>query len=66
MTSLLKYDAACRAVAEAKTLDEVRDWEDKAAPFGNTRDEREIAASSSMPSKLGSAQGVAVANCFWH
>ena len=31
MTSLLKYDAACRAVAEAKTLDEVRDWEDKAA-----------------------------------
>jgi N6-adenosine-specific RNA methylase IME4 len=31
MTALLKYDAACRAVAEAKTLDEVRDWEDKAA-----------------------------------
>jgi hypothetical protein len=30
-TALLKYDAACRAVAEAKTLDEVRDWEDKAA-----------------------------------
>jgi N6-adenosine-specific RNA methylase IME4 len=31
MTGILKYDAACRAVAEAKTLDEVRDWEDKAA-----------------------------------
>jgi hypothetical protein len=31
MTSLLKYAAACRAVAEAKKLDEVRDWEDKAA-----------------------------------
>jgi N6-adenosine-specific RNA methylase IME4 len=31
MTALLKYDAACRAVAAAKTLDEVRDWEDKAA-----------------------------------
>jgi hypothetical protein len=31
MTALLKYDAACRAVAEAKTFDEVRDWEDKAA-----------------------------------
>jgi N6-adenosine-specific RNA methylase IME4 len=30
-TPPLKYDAACRAVAEAKTLDEVRDWEDKAA-----------------------------------
>jgi N6-adenosine-specific RNA methylase IME4 len=31
MNAILKYDAACRAVAEAKTLDEVRDWEDKAA-----------------------------------
>jgi CheY-like chemotaxis protein len=31
MTALLTYDAACRAVAEAKTLDEVRDWEDKTA-----------------------------------
>ena len=31
MTALLKYDAACRAVAEAKTFDEVREWEDKAA-----------------------------------
>jgi hypothetical protein len=31
VTAILKYDAACRAVAEAKTLDEVRDWEDKAA-----------------------------------
>jgi N6-adenosine-specific RNA methylase IME4 len=30
-TALLKYDIACRAVAEAKTLDDVRDWEDKAA-----------------------------------
>ena len=25
------YDEACRAIAEAKTFDEVRDWEDKAA-----------------------------------
>lgn len=31
MSALLKYDVACRAVAEAKTFDEVRDWEDKAA-----------------------------------
>lgn len=31
MTALLKYDAACRAVAEAKTIDEVRSWLDKAA-----------------------------------
>lgn len=31
MTALLKYDAACRAVAEAKTFDDVREWEDKAA-----------------------------------
>jgi len=31
MTTLLRYDAACRAIAEAKTFDEVRDWEDKAA-----------------------------------
>lgn len=31
MTALLKYDAACRAVAEAKTIDEVRTWIDKAA-----------------------------------
>ena len=31
MTALLKYDAACRAVAEAKSFDEVREWEDKAA-----------------------------------
>lgn len=31
MTALLKYDAACRAVAEAKTIDEVRSWIDKAA-----------------------------------
>ena len=31
VTALLKYDAACRAVAEAKSFDEVREWEDKAA-----------------------------------
>ena len=31
MTALLTYDAACRAVAEAKTPDEVRDWEDRTA-----------------------------------
>lgn len=31
LTALLKYDAACRAVAEAKTFDEVREWENKAA-----------------------------------
>jgi hypothetical protein len=31
MGAILRYDTACRAVAEAKTLDEVRDWEDKAA-----------------------------------
>lgn len=31
MTALLKYDAACRAIAEAKTVDEVAGWIDKAA-----------------------------------
>ena len=31
MTAILRYDAARKAVAEAKTFDEVRDWEDKAA-----------------------------------
>jgi hypothetical protein len=31
MTALLKYDAACRAVAEAKSFDEIKGWEDKAA-----------------------------------
>lgn len=31
MTALLRYDAACRAIAEAKTIDEVSDWIDKAA-----------------------------------
>src|SRR5258708_6630506 len=30
-SELLRYDAACRAVAEARTFDEVRSWEDKAA-----------------------------------
>lgn len=27
----IKYDEACRAVAAARTIDDVRDWEDKAA-----------------------------------
>jgi N6-adenosine-specific RNA methylase IME4 len=31
MTTLLKYDAACQAIAEAKTVDEVTEWIDKAA-----------------------------------
>jgi hypothetical protein len=31
MTAILRYDAARKAVAEAKTFDEVREWEDKAA-----------------------------------
>ena len=29
--AVLKYDAACAAIAEAKTVDEVTDWVDKAA-----------------------------------
>lgn len=28
---LLKYEEACRAIAEAKTVDEAKDWKDKAA-----------------------------------
>lgn len=31
MTAILKYDAACTAIAEAKTVDEVSEWIDKAA-----------------------------------
>ena len=29
MTALLRYDAACRAIAEANTVDEVTDWIDR-------------------------------------
>jgi len=31
MTAILRYDLACQAVAEAKTIDEVAEWIDKAA-----------------------------------
>src|SRR6266542_1105632 len=31
MTALIRYDVACRALAEARSFDDVREWEDKAA-----------------------------------
>jgi hypothetical protein len=31
MSQLIKYDAACRAIAECKAIDEVKDWRDRAA-----------------------------------
>lgn len=31
MSALVRYDAACRAIAECKAVDEVKSWADKAA-----------------------------------
>ncbi len=45
MTSILRYDAACAAIAEAKTVDEVTDWVDKAAAvreYGRRINNRQI------------------------
>jgi hypothetical protein len=64
MTAVLKYDAACQAIAEAKSVDEVTDWIDKAAAVGNTAGASTTARWRSTRSRSGSRPSAAGAR-FW-